>query len=44
MAAARITVTHVRDMLKAILATCGEPLLDGHQRSTGYVKRRRSAL
>ena len=44
MAAARITATNVRDMLKAILATCGEPLLNGHQRRTGYVKHRRSAL
>jgi hypothetical protein len=31
-------------MLKAILATHGEPLLDGHQRNARYVKRRRSAL
>lgn len=44
MAAVRITATNTRDMLKAILATCGEPLLDGHQRSAGYAKRRRSAL
>jgi hypothetical protein len=44
MPAARITATNVRDMLKAILATCGEPLLNGHQRRTGYVKHRRSAL
>ena len=42
--AARITATNARDMLKAILATHGEPLLDGHQRNARYVKRRRSAL